>query len=147
MGLAATDAEDRVEQLLALTERLTALLQSETAAFEARRPHEAAATVDESARLANVYRHESARVRREPSLIGEASPEARMRLVEATVRFDAVLQRHERALLAAKTITEGIVRAVAEEIASTRVSPAAYGPGAKSSGGGAATAITLNRRA
>jgi len=148
MALAAADAEDRVEQLLALTERLTTRLIAETDAFERRRPHEAARTVEETGRLANLYRHEAARIRRDPTLISEASPAAWVRLVEATRAFDAVLGRHERALTAAKTVTEGIVRAVAEEIASTRVPAAGYGAGGRMNGAGAgSTAITLNRTA
>ncbi len=148
MALAAVDADDRVEQLLALTERLTAMLGRETRAFESRKPHEAAETIEETGRLANLYRHESARIRREPALVAGASPAARVRLMDATVGFEAVLARHERALSAAKTVTEGLVRAVAEEVASTRNPAAGYGPGARMGGADArSTAITLNRTA
>ena len=56
MAIAAQDAADRVEQLIILTERLTELIALEAAAFEARRPHEAAKYIEETARLANIYR-------------------------------------------------------------------------------------------
>ena len=145
MALHAEDAADRVEQLIALTERLTAAIGRDLADFEARRPQDAAPRVEETARLANLYRHESARVRRNPSLIGDAPPAARAELKRATEVFEAMLARHARAVAAAKTVTEGLVQAIAEEIASARAGGAAYGP----KGGNAAAAsrpLALNKR-
>jgi hypothetical protein len=145
MGALAGDPTQRVEQLIVLTERLTKFLKAELKAFEARRPQDAAATSAETQRLANLYRHESARIRADPSLIAGAPPALRRRLIEATKVFDAVLARHGRALYAAKTITEGLVRAIAEEVAVQRRRVAAYGPEARQHKADA-SAITLNRR-
>lgn len=144
--IAAADADDRIEQLTRLTERLTGLLATEAAAFEARRPEAAAPSAEETARLANRYRHESARIKADPSLISPAAPQARQRLIAATQTFEAVLARHGRALAAAKEITEGLVQAIAEEVAATRAAAAPYGPGGRAPTGDA-SAITLNRRA
>jgi hypothetical protein len=146
MPLLADDAADRVDQLIQLTERLTELVTLEAQAFEARRPQDAAAHVDETSRLANLYRHESARVRANPDLVATAALKQRTRLVRATEAFDAVLARQGRALAAAKTVTEGLVRAIAEEVATQRQQSASYGADASASTAGA-TAITLNRRA
>lgn len=148
MALNALDCDDRVEQLIILTERLTDLIARQSAAFEARRPHEAAPYVDEVAKLANLYRHESSRVRGNVALVSGATPQRRQRLVRATEAFDAVLARQGRAVTAVKTVTEGLVRAIAEEVAIQRPTAAGYGPGAQ----GAAyrqngTAITLNQQA
>jgi hypothetical protein len=145
MALAANDADDRVQQLLVLTDRLTDLLAAETRAFEARRPQDAAATSEETQRLANLYRHEAARIRAEPALIASARPESRRALIASTRGFEAVVARHGRALQAAKMITEGLVQAIAAEVAASRA-PAAYGPGARMSQADG-TSITLNRRA
>jgi len=148
MALHAADATDRVEQLITLTERLTDLIVEEAKAFEARRPQDAAASQPETSRLANIYRHESARIRANPRLIAEAPRELRLRLVRATEAFDAVLARQGRAIEAAKTVTEGIVKAIAEEIAASRAKAGGYGPGADArTPAASATAITLNRRA
>lgn len=144
MALMAADATDRVEQLILLTDRLTGLIALEAQAFEARRPHEAAQYLDETQRLANLYRHESARVRREPALVASAPADQRTRLLRATEAFDAVLARQARALEAAKTVTEGLVKAIAEEVASQRSAGLGYGG---LSTAGAATAITLNQSA
>jgi hypothetical protein len=146
MASLAGDPAQRVEQLIVLTERLTAYLTAELKAFEARRPQDAAANSAETARLANLYRHESMRIRADPGLIAGAPLARRQKLVQATKTFDAVLQRHGRALAAAKTVTEGLVKAIAEEVASHRRRMVAYGPKAVQ-GRGDASAITLNRRA
>lgn len=152
MPIAAADAADRVAQLVLLTERLTELIAAQAAAFEEHRPQDAAALIDETSRLANLYRHESARVRAEPDLLAGAALAERRRLVRATEAFDAVLARQARALEAARFVTEGLVRAIAEEVAAQRERSAPSAYGAKGAPAGkrddsAAKAITLNRRA
>ncbi len=140
------DATERVEQLILLTDRLTELVAEQTRCFETHRPQDAVVYVDEVGRLANLYRHESAKVRGAPELVGRAGLAQRTRLTRATEAFDAVLARHGRAVNASKTVTEGLVRAIAEEVASQRQKGSTYGPGAATSMA-PATAITLNKRA
>ena len=146
MTLAAASPADHVEQLIALTERLTGLLAEQTRMFEARRLQDAAALTAQSADLANLYRREAARLRAEPRLIAGAPAERRKRLVAATRVFDATLARHGRSIHAAKTVTEGVIRAVAQEVARRRAPAAGYGPRARALSGDG-SAITLNRRA
>ncbi|MBC7166513.1 flagellar basal body protein [Phenylobacterium sp.] len=147
MAIAASDAQDRVEQLIILTERLTELVARSAQSFEEGRPQDAAADLEETTRLANVYRHESARVRADPGLVAAASLAQRTRLVRATEAFDAVLARQGRAIEAAKTITEGLVKAIADEVASQRGQSVGYGPQSAQTANRAASAITLNQRA
>lgn len=139
-------AASRVEHLILLTERLTGLIALQAKAFESHRPQDAATRLDDVARLANAYRHESAEIRQNPRLLAGAPADARQRLIQATEAFDAVMARQGRALTAAKAVTEGIVRAVAEEVASQRSAGNGYGPGARNTPA-VATAITLNQRA
>jgi hypothetical protein len=147
MAIAAQDAADRVEQLIMLTERLTQLIALEASAFEQRRPHEAAKYVEETARLANIYRHESARVRADPSLVSGAPLDQRTALKRATEAFDAVLARQSRAIEAARTVTEGLVRAIADEVAAQRSENTGYGARGVRAGGAPPTAIAFNQRA
>jgi hypothetical protein len=147
MALSATDATDRVEQLVILTERLTALIAEQCVCFEQRRPHDAAALLNEVSRLANLYRHESARVRADTSMISGAPLDARTRLVRATEAFDAVLARQGRAIEAARTVTEGLVKCIADEVAAQRTQGSTYNAGGLQSAGASATSITLNKRA
>ena len=147
MILTPEEAAERVEQLITLTDRLTGLVAEQAKAFEARRPQDAGAFVEETSRLANLYRHESARVRANPSLISAAAQPQRLRLRRATEAFDAVLARQSRAIGATKSVTEGLVRAIAEEIAGQRQKGVSYGASGLQNQATAATAITLNKRA
>ena len=146
MSLSASSPAERMDQLIALTERLTALISEQLRAFEARRPQDAAVNADETARLANLYRHESLKVKADPSLLAGAPAEMHQRLVAATRSFDAVLARHGRAVEAAKIITEGLIRAIAEEVSLQRNAVAGYGAKGLQAPK-PATAVALNRRA
>jgi hypothetical protein len=134
-----------LEAILDLTERLTALLAEQARAFEQHRPQDAAAGIGEVSRLANLYKAGSEGVRAQPTLLKGADPGLRQRLIQATEAFEAVLDRQGRALAASKTVTEGVVKAIADEIAKRRGMGQAYGPGAVRRP--SATAITLNRQA
>jgi hypothetical protein len=147
MAIAAADAADRVDQLIILTERLTDLIAAQAQAFEQHRPQDAAVGMDEIGRLANLYRHESARVKADPTLIAGVTPAARAALVRATEAFDAVLARQGRAVEAARTVTEGLVKCIADEVAAQRTQGSTYSASGAQTAPGAATAITLNKRA
>jgi hypothetical protein len=139
--------DDRISQLIGLTERLTRLLAAQAQAFEARRPQDAAAAMEETAGLANGYRHEAQRIRQQAEILAKLTDRQRLRLTRATEAFDAVIARHARALMAAKTVTEGLVHAIAEEVAAQRSAGAAYGPLGTRTRPATAAPITLNRRA
>lgn len=146
MALAAIDGDDRAIQLISLTERLTSRLAEEIRAFEIRRPHLVAAGAAETMRLANIYRHEALRIRQNPTLLSGARPELKERLLKTTASFQATLDHHGRAVTSAKSLTEGLVHAIAKEVATRRNRSAGYGPTARASLGDA-SALTLNRRA
>ena len=146
MALAASTSAERMDQLILLTERLTGLIAEQLRAFEARRPQDAAGNAEETARLANLYRHESLKLKADPTLLEDAPTELKERLVVVTRAFDAVLARHGRAVEAAKTITEGLIRAIAEEVHKQRNAVASYGPKAMQAPR-PATPVALNRRA
>ncbi|HEX4181884.1 MAG TPA: flagellar basal body protein [Caulobacteraceae bacterium] len=139
--------DERVDQLVVLTDRLTALITQQAQAFEARRPQDAAANMNETASMANAYRHEALRIRQQAAVLNKLSKAQHQRLTRATEAFDGALARHGRALHAVKTVTEGLVQAIAEEIASQRTANAAYGPRGAKTRPPTAASITLNQRA
>ena len=69
------------------------------------------------------------------SLVSGASPEQRTALRRATEAFDAVLARQGRAIEAARTVTEGLVRAIADEVAAQRSENTGYGAKGVRAGG------------
>lgn len=147
MTISAANADDHVAQLVQLTERLTGLIAEETRAFEELKPLEATPLIEETSKLANLYRLESHRVKSDPALVEGASLKSRLALKQATEAFEAVLARHGRALEAAKTVTEGLVKAIAKEIDDTRPKGEGYGPGAKQAKPKSVSPIAVNRKA
>jgi hypothetical protein len=127
MALIAEDGADRAAQLLLITERLTALIAAETARIQARQPPLDGAEGEEKNRLANAYRLELARIKQDPSLI-EGAPRALVETLKTkTATLHAALADHEIALGAVKIVAEGLVHAMAEEVARQRNGARGYG--------------------
>ncbi len=146
MALAAENPNDRAEQLLVLSQKLTALLERETSLFVARTPQKAASFAEEKARLAQVYRKETMRIAKNPDLIATANAKIKSELRAATVSFNKALEENYKANATIRTITEGMVKSVAKEVAGNRVAKSGYGAdGGNASPAGAMSAITLNQ--
>ena len=126
MALIANNAGDRVEQILIVTERLTALIEEETRRIESRQYPLSGAEADEKSRLVNAYRLEMTRIGHDRSLIEGASPALLERLRAQTALLHERLALHEEALGAIKIITEGLVQAMAEEVVRQRGGGAGY---------------------
>lgn len=131
MALTAHNGSERARQLLALTQRLSDRLQRETAILEAHRPQDLYDGIEETRQLSNMYRHESARIKADPSLLAGLSKADNDALRAATEDFQRHLRRYELAVTAAKTVTEGIIAAVADDMNKRRASTATYGPRAR----------------
>src|SRR5262245_26096158 len=127
MALIADDAADRAEQLVLVTERLTVLVAEDTRRIEARLPPLDGADGEEKTRLANTYRLELARIKHDRSLVEGANPATLERLKTSTVTLHEALAAHELALGAVKLVSEGLVHAMAEEVARQRNGEANYG--------------------
>ncbi len=63
----------------------------------------------------------------DPTLLAGISESFKAELREAAKQLEEGLEAHARALTATRTVTEGLVRSIAAEIASARSAPAAYG--------------------
>jgi hypothetical protein len=148
MALLADDATDRVEQLIALSQRLLALMVEETGLIEARKPLPQGGRDEERNRLVNAYRLEMARIRQEPALIAEAPAGLIEALKAATAELQAGLSRYERALAAVRAVSEGLLRAMAEAAADHAAGPRTYGAqGVIEAPAASPPAVALNQRA
>lgn len=139
-------AAQRIRQLVDLTKALTARLAEETRAFEAQRLQDAAASLPKTQELANLYRRDSAHVKANPALIASAPAADKAALLKATEAFETVLARHSRAVDAARRISEGLMQAIAQEVAAARTPASAYGAGGQANAGDG-RAFALNRTA
>ena len=147
MALIADDATDRAEQLLLVTERLQTLVAEETRRIEARLAPLEGAEGEEKARLANAYRLELARIKQDRGLIEGASPETLTKLRHSTVTLHETLAAHELALAAIKLVTEGLVQAMAEEVARQRLGGSQYSAGGGLASPAGPTPTVLDRSA
>jgi len=127
MALIADNPADRAEQLLLVTERLTELVIEETRRIDAREPPLDGEMAEDKQRLANAYRLELARIKDDKSLIETAPPALLARLRQRTAHLQEMLAIHEIALAAVKMISEGMVHAMAEEVARQQGGDAQYG--------------------
>ncbi|MGF1464476.1 MAG: flagellar basal body protein [Maricaulaceae bacterium] len=149
MPLAAKDGADRVEQMIRLTSRLIELVERETAIFLERQPHKAASFQEEKSRLANVYRHECALIKQDQRLIDGAADDRRAELRKLTEKLTHAVQANGHAIDAIKRVSEGVVKALADHVATKRMASTGYGANGRFSGPAAqnaAAAITLNQR-
>ena len=128
--LAAGNPADRAQALLRLTQRLTDLIREETRLFKDRRPQDALALQDEKSKLANIYRTEVARARQEPTRFAGAPAAIKAALRDATTAFHDALSENGHVVNALKQVTEGVVKAIADEAARQRSAGSGYGPGA-----------------
>lgn len=135
-----------VRRLIDLTRRLTQRLEDETVAFQAHRARELVAGQGETQEMANVYRRESAQLKARPDVLRAATMADRMELIRATELFEDALSRHARVVEAARTVSEGLVRTIAAEVAGQRGNPSAYGAAGQAHAP-SATAVALNRTA
>jgi hypothetical protein len=126
MALIANSAEDHADQLTLLTERLTDLMDKERSCLDRNDLVAAGALTEEIGKLAGVYRIETQRVRDQPHFLSTLPNEFKDRLRIATERFRQNLGEHEASLRRARMLTEGLVKAVAEEVARSKPMPMGY---------------------
>ena len=147
MALMAKDPGDRAEQLIMITERLTALIELERERIEARLPPLEGEEAVERDRLTNAYRLELTRIKMEPELIQGAPLAALNRLKASTKALHEELARHEIALGAVKFVAEGLVQAMAEEITRQKISARGYGAGGGMAKSNSPNPVALDRLA
>lgn len=147
MALIADDAADRAEQLLALTQRLRALIAAEADAMRARLPLPGGPALEEKQRLVNAYRLEMTRIAQDNALIATAPAPTLNALRAATQSLQDALGRHDAELSAVRAISEGLVEAMAEDIARQESARAGYGAKGGPAASQRAPAVVVNKTA
>jgi hypothetical protein len=142
-------ATERADQLLVIARRLVALVRAEVEALKARRLDGGSTDFAEKERLAHAWRLEVNQIRANPSVLAGATAAQKAALRDVSRELETVLEGHTQALEAMKTVTEGLVRAIADEVAATRRAPAAYGRSGTMQGArtDAASGIAVNAKA
>lgn len=127
MHPAAIKPEERAHRLIAVTVQLSDLMDQETALLESRRPGETKPIVDAKAKLAAEYAREVRAIARNRALIAGLSPALREELKGATQRFEAKAEAQKRLIGRIRRVTEGVVKAIADEAARKDAAQTGYG--------------------
>ena len=141
-----------VDRLLGLTSDLAAVIRKETELLRDRAQAEIAALQPEKARLANEYAMDVLAVRGHRNLLDRAPAERVSRLKASMAELDKALVLNGEALAAAKSVSEGLIRMVANAMSERTAPSLGYGPNAaasarRSGGTAGAGSLTLDSRA
>ncbi len=133
---------ERIERMIALAERLVAVLENDIVALKSGNPAALASADADVQKLTVQYGREAQNF--DPRIAQAAPPGLRTRFMTITAKFREVLQLHTRLLARVKNASEGMVKAIAEEVnrmnQPTRTYSARPGYGAQPSG-----AMVFNR--
>jgi hypothetical protein len=105
----------KIERLVALTLRLTDALLADIAALERGRPREMRSHKADVQQLTALYSREAQAF--SVDVVKALPRSAREQLTEATARFREVLALHVRILTRVRSATEGMIRAIADDVA------------------------------
>lgn len=111
---------------IALSQRLSEILETENEMLRTRRPREIAQLQEEKSQLALRFSREMETLRNQPNLVENAAESERNELRLGSRRFQEALSENQRLLFATKTVTEGIIRAVANEVEKSNAKAAGY---------------------
>lgn len=125
MSAALSPDEQKIERLIALAARLIEALEGDIAALQSGNPRGLRTIEPEILKLCALYSREAAGLN--PDAAKAAPAGLRQRLVEATARFRELLVAQTRLLTRMRGASEGMIRAVAEEIERRRAPLRPYG--------------------
>jgi len=118
--------DPRIERLISLAERIIAALESDIAALKEGRPNALQTNDPEIQKLTAIYGREAKGF--DPRLAENAAPTLRQRFFAITAKFREVLQLHARMLTRVKNASEGIIRAIAQEVDRANAPMRTYSP-------------------
>jgi hypothetical protein len=105
--------------LIALSEKLIDVLRTESDLLDSRRPSELADLTAEKTKLTNAYNAQLFALQRDPTLVQLAEPRQVAMLKKITEQLNQIMAANVRKLEAVKTVAEGVIMAVADEVTRT----------------------------
>lgn len=133
-------------QLVRLTIALTELIGRETGLLKDRRPREAQKLHAEKSRLMAEYRETLNRLRVNEQSLGPKDSAERKYIRKLTDAFREALRDHARVVLRLKSVSEGLIRSVGDEVSKRNRSVVGYGKNAAQPAARARpTSLSLNQ--
>lgn len=117
--------EERAERVLALTQRLTEALLGDLAALDRGQPGEMRSILPETQKLLSHYAREAAAIAKHAKVLPAAT---RSNLTAATSKLHEALARHERRLTCLRNASEGMIRAIVDDVERKKRVIRPYGP-------------------
>jgi len=116
----------RIERLIALAEKLVMALENDIAELKNGRTTALRTNDPEIQKLTALYTREAQGF--DPRIAQSAPPTLRQRFMAVTAKFREVLQMHARMIARVKNASEGIIRAIADEVDRANAPTRTYGP-------------------
>jgi uncharacterized protein (DUF305 family) len=116
----------RIERLITLAEKLVVALESDIAELKNGRTATLRTNDPEIQKLTALYTREAQGF--DPRIAQSAPPTLRQRFMAITAKFREVLQLHARMIARVKNASEGIIRAIADEVERSNAPMRTYGP-------------------
>jgi len=118
--------DGRIERLINLAERIITALEGDIAALKEGRANALSTNDPEMQKLIVIYGREAKGF--DPRLAQNAPPTLRQRFFAITAKFREVLQLHARMVTRVKNASEGIIRAIAQEVDRANAPMRTYSP-------------------
>ncbi len=116
----------RITDLLKITSRLIGVLQRENEMLRAMKPSDIQDLQQDKIVLTAAYESQVKSLKDHPELLDNVTPELRAELKTVIGTFEQTLTENERALRAAKYMTERVLKAIADEVEKKRLENASY---------------------
>lgn len=117
---------EKLERIIAMAERLRGALEGDIEALRQGKPQQMHSLDPEIEKLTAIYTREVSGL--DPKRTASAPAEVKKRLVSATGAIRETLKLHQRLLLRVKNASEGIIKAVAQEVERQRAPKVTYAP-------------------
>jgi len=137
---------ERIDLILDLTRRLSQLVEREIALIQAQEPHRLGEQEEERSRLSLLYAREMQSLRADPEAARRSDQERLDSLRAETKAFNETLERHQRLIKRMRHVTEGIVKAVADEAARQSAPRTGYGMSGYTNAARNAAPLAINRK-
>ncbi len=106
--------------------RLCEILETENDLLDQNKPEAFSESLSEKTRLVAIYNQQMTLIKQAPEKYRDFPKADVDKLKQASEAFYEILDNHFRKLSTVKTVTEGIVKSVADEVAKKKAPPATY---------------------
>ena len=120
-----------IDNVIALSSHLGSVIRQEIEILAERRPSDLKPLLDTKNKLTEQYQSAMSDMRENPGAVKAAPPADIERLKDATFLLHGILDEYRTSLTAAKTVTERLVKAIGDEVATRRQPVKAYGANAQ----------------